>query len=466
MQTQYLIRQEAPQVPPYDAAQMAQGLGGQLAHFLFPLLVQLDVLLDKRLVRTFLQTIEVIITFRDRAHGLLLSELGGYLDTPDKAPAGTKRLSHLLHSSKWGAWIIAQFLWQRATHQLEQWQQAGEEGLVLWDESVWEKPESRQLEGLCAVRSSKAARLKHIKPGYYNPPSGPIFVPGLNWLAVLLVGRRVEQGPPLLASMRWWTSRGPKASSKREEEAKLLVELAASWGRQVLHVFDQGFAGSLWLGLLLAFALRFVLRWRGDYQLLDAQGNKRKAWKIAQGKRGWSERTVWDSRRAQWIKATVLVLPVRHPDFPAQALSLVVCRSKGRTPWYLLTNEPALSQEQAWQVVFAYVRRWQIEMTWRYDKSELAFQSPRLWQWATREKLLLMATLAYAFLLTLLEPFYDPLRLWLLRFFCHRTGRHARAAKAPLYRLRSALSRLWQDDPPNFALLGHRRHIPPTRIAA
>ena len=152
MQTQYLIRSQAPQVPPYDAAQMAQGMGAQLAHFLLPLLVQLDGLLDKRLVRTFLQTIEVIITFRDRAHGLLLWELGAYLETPDKAPAGTKRLSNLLHSTKWGAWIIAQFLWQRATQQLEQWRQAGEEGLVIWDESVWEKPESSQLEGLCAVR--------------------------------------------------------------------------------------------------------------------------------------------------------------------------------------------------------------------------------------------------------------------------------------------------------------------------
>ncbi len=152
MQTQYLIRSQAPQVPPYDAAQMAQGMGAQLAHFLLPLLLQLDGLLDKRLVRTFLQTIEVIITRRSRAHGLLLSELGAYLETPDKAPAGTKRLSNLLHSTKWGAWIIAQFLWQRATQQLEQWRQAGEEGLVIWDESVWEKPESSQLEGLCAVR--------------------------------------------------------------------------------------------------------------------------------------------------------------------------------------------------------------------------------------------------------------------------------------------------------------------------
>jgi len=95
MQKQYLTCREAPPVPPYDAAQMAQGLGVQLASFLFPLLVQLDAVLDKRLVRTFLATIQVIITFRDRANGLLLSELGGYLETPDKAPAGTKRPSRL-----------------------------------------------------------------------------------------------------------------------------------------------------------------------------------------------------------------------------------------------------------------------------------------------------------------------------------------------------------------------------------
>ncbi len=70
---------------PYDAEQMAQGLAEQLAVFLFPLLVKLDRLLDKRLVLTFLQTIRVIFTYRDRAGGLLLCELGGYLLSPDKA---------------------------------------------------------------------------------------------------------------------------------------------------------------------------------------------------------------------------------------------------------------------------------------------------------------------------------------------------------------------------------------------
>src|SRR3989441_9238254 len=45
--------------------------------------------------------------------------------------------------------------------------------LSIWESSEWEKPESLKVEGLCAVRSSKARRLTHIKPGYYTPPSRP-----------------------------------------------------------------------------------------------------------------------------------------------------------------------------------------------------------------------------------------------------------------------------------------------------
>lgn len=53
MSKQYLIRQDKPQVPPYDAAQVAQGLTEQLAQFLWPFLVSLDAVLDKREVAHF-----------------------------------------------------------------------------------------------------------------------------------------------------------------------------------------------------------------------------------------------------------------------------------------------------------------------------------------------------------------------------------------------------------------------------
>lgn len=456
MSTQYLTRIEEAPVPPFEAEGLAQGLYGALACFLAPLLIELDSRMDKRLVRTFLSVVAVILTFRDRVNGLLLSELGGYLASPDHAPAGTKRLSHLLHSRKWSAELIRTYLWERATHRLREWKAAGVEALAIWDESVWEKPESIVPEEYGPVRSSKAARLVRIKKGYYTPPRGPIFVPGLHWLGVLLVSLDQQHDPVELASMRWWTSRGPRASFKRDEQGKLLVQLALQWGRDVLHIFDQGFASSFWLGLLFAFALRFVLRWKKEYQLVDAQGNRRAAWKIARGKRGGPERTLWDCRRHQWVTASMLVLPVRHPDHRDQALWLVVARRKGGLPWYLLTNEPITTDEDAWRVMFAYARRWQIELTWRENKSELAFQSPRLWDWEPREKLLLLATLAYAFLLTLLSPFFEPVRRFLLRRYGHRTGRHCRQARAPFARLRMALSRFWQAFGPHWELLSGR----------
>jgi hypothetical protein len=125
MSTHYLTWVEQPQVPSYHAADMAQGLYAALARFLAPLLIELDAAIDKRLVRTFLQTVAIILTFRDRVNGLLPSRMGGYLETPDKAPAGTKRLSRLLHCAKWSVELIRQFLWQRASDRLTAWKDAG-----------------------------------------------------------------------------------------------------------------------------------------------------------------------------------------------------------------------------------------------------------------------------------------------------------------------------------------------------
>ena len=164
----------------------------------------------------------------------MLSELGGYLLSPDKAPAGTKRISHWLRSSKWGYQLIEQFLWQRAAEKIDELEADDKVALAIWDESVVEKPESIALEGLCAVRSSTAQHLKRIKPGYYNSPGGrPVFVPGLNWVTVMVMGLK---GLPSIASMRWWSSRGKFASDRRAEEELLLEQCGQAWARRVLHI--------------------------------------------------------------------------------------------------------------------------------------------------------------------------------------------------------------------------------------
>ncbi len=203
--------------------------------------------------------------------------------------------------------------------------------------------------------------------------------------------------------MQWWTTRGKFASQKRPTAVQLLHRCAYAWKQQVIHVWDRGFANGPWLGQAFRFQVRFVVRWKTQQKLVDAQG-KRNAWKITRGKRSLDHRLIWDNGHHCWRKTGIIYAPVTHPDYPKQPLFLVVSRpGKGRKPWYLLTNEAIQSVEDAWRIVFAYARRWQVEITYRYAKTELAMESSRLWSWQNRLKLMMMVALVYAFLLSLLH---------------------------------------------------------------
>lgn len=428
-----------------EKAQEGRLLENQCWEYLKPLLEELHGKVDRRLVKTLLDVVLVILMHRHRNNGLLLSELGDHLMGGARGPAGVKRIASLLHSGKWKSGLISKYLWQRANEKVQELRGQNEEAYVIWDESVLEKPESLQAEGLCAVRSTKAVRLKRIKPGYFNPPTGrPIFVPGFNWLQILVTGMK---GAPVLAHVWWWTTRGKKASKRRVEEGNILNKVAKLWGRKVIHIWDRGFAGSPWATRALDHHLRFILRWNKQYHLVGLDGRKQEVWKIVRGKRSWEYRMIWDAGRRCLRKTSVIALPVHLPE-DERPLFLVVSRpGSGRKPWYLLTTEPVDTPQQAWQIVFAYARRWQIEMSLRFTKSEMAFESPRLQAWEARLKFLLIASLAYAFLLSLL-PSTDLLRN-LISKFCHRTGKWSQDFSAPLYRLRLTLSRLWLSFPPH-----------------
>jgi hypothetical protein len=428
--------------------QVARALEAELTQFLAPVVEWLDTLVDKRLVRTLVASIIALVEWRNRAHGLLLSELGAYICDPAHAPAGTKRLSNLLRSPKWDANGLSLYLWRHATQRLMALEGDHETPLLIWDTSVLEKPESLASPDLGSVRSSKAHRLTRLKPGFYHPPTRPLFVPGWRWIGLLLVGLSSTSGPPHVAHMRWWTTRGLHASDQDQEQREILQLCAQTWRRRVVHVWDRGYAGRRWLSLALAFPLRFVVRWPNRYHLLSDRSGVEPvaAWRVVQGLRAWEYRQLWDARSHVARRTGVLAVPVwRQGDtLRQQPLWLVVARrGQGQEPWYLLTTEPVTTAEQAWRIVYAYARRWQIELCWRYGKSELALESPRVWSWEGRQKFLLLATLAYAFLLSLLRDDQASVRQWLLRYWCHRTGKRNRETSAPLYRLCSALSRLW-----------------------
>jgi hypothetical protein len=416
----------------------------RLQVFLSPLLVFLDQLLDRRLVNTFSGLCQSIIRLRNRSTGLYLSELGSYLLSPTKAPAGTKRISNLLRSPKWQQQNIINYLALQAQLYLERLQTVKKEKpLLLWDESVQEKAESLKSEGLCPVRSSKAKRLLRIKPGYYDPPTKePVHVPGLRWVGLLLCGLREQ---PQLARFRWWTSRGPDFSSLLQVRFELLNWARELFGSAVLHVFDRGYASEKWLGLLLAHQDRFLMRWPSAFKLVDEKGGQKRASRFSVGRRATSSQQVWDMVRKCYVKRSLLWQRCWHAAYLDCPLTLIICRPgrKGRQPWYLLTNEKVKNDKQAWKLVHAYARRWQIEQSFRFTKSELGMESCRLWFWENKMKLLQIVALVYAFLLTLLEENLQETIRNLLRAGCHRTGKRCRIAPTPLYRIRLALANLF-----------------------
>src|SRR5260370_20851275 len=128
-----------------------------LETFLMPFLHFLDEVLDKRLVRTFVQCLVAIIRLRNNPQALWLSELGSYLQGYDgyasSAAAGTKRVGKLLRSVKCTVGLIDRYLLEKADQEGQKLKEQGKRILCIWDGSVLEKAESEKLDGLCPVLS-------------------------------------------------------------------------------------------------------------------------------------------------------------------------------------------------------------------------------------------------------------------------------------------------------------------------
>lgn len=153
--------QATPHVHP-----LARSVREELRRFVAPLLRTLDQRRDRRLVVTFLETLQALFIWRHRNLGLRLSELGSYLAPPGHAPAGTKRLSNLLRSPDWQAQLLADWFWQQAVEHVATRKAADHDALLVWDDSVLEKSESDHHPALCSVRSSQARRLTRIRKGF------------------------------------------------------------------------------------------------------------------------------------------------------------------------------------------------------------------------------------------------------------------------------------------------------------
>lgn len=399
---------------------------------------RLDAQIDKRLVRTFFDLFVTVLLFRNRAMGLLLSELGGYICGFDHAPAGTKRISNLLRSKKWEASLIGTFLFQRTMERIGQMIQKGKRPLMLWDDSRIEKHESWTAEGLCSVWSSKAKRLTQVRTGFFTPPKQRICVPGFQWTGVFL---SCLGGVPSVCQMSWWTTRGRFKEDPDNIIWNLLKQLHHHLKQSVTHVLDRGYANGKMLRYLFRFEQHFIIRWKKAHLLNHVEKGSKKTHLLARSFKGRHSRIVRDKGRKKDKHVTIAWAPVNHLEHPGNQLFLVIVRDRKNHggPMYIITSLVIENASQAWQIMFSYMHRWEAEQGFRFLKSEMALESPRLWFWDNRMKLMAIVALVYDFLLSTLRNWTGWVQLFFRRW-CHRTGKRYRNASIPLYRLRMAIS--------------------------
>ena len=349
IQSKYDILQEKEQ----DPQQVSQELAQELEVFLFPFLTVLDTLLDKRLVRTLVQCCVAIIRFRNQKQGLLLSELGSYMDTyrglSESAPAGTKRIGNLIRSLKWSMFHIDRYLLVEAEKEVKRLKEAGKRILCMWDGSVVEKPESSAAEGLCPVISSKAKRLNCSKKGqvFNMPAARPVMVTGMHWTGAFIAGL---EGIPKIALMSWWTTKGTYATQTRNQEEEMLGTCIRKWGDLLLHVFDRGYASGPWIQMLQTLQVKFVIRWIKKHTFVDSNGVEKKLWEIGRGKKYRAHKEIFDVATGQKMPCDIWWTQVWHASY-AYPLFCVKVRVKKKI-WYRITNEPVKTEAQAWEIVF------------------------------------------------------------------------------------------------------------------
>jgi len=227
---------------------------------------------------------------------------------------------------------------------------------------------------------------------------------------------------------------------------RMLEKCYQNFGKLAVHILDRGYASEQVLDgsprdRLFEFEQDFIIRWKKSYNLINAKGEIKKTYLISRYCKPQGSKLVWDKERKIYKRITIAYAPVDHPQYRDKPLSLVIVRDKHhqRSPMYLLTSLPVNNTQQAWEVCFAYSHRWNIEQAFRFGKSELAMESPRLWWFENRLKFLAIVSLVYDFLISLMRNW----RGWVqqfLRNWCHRTGNRYRDATIPIYRLRMAIA--------------------------
>lgn len=310
---------------------------------------------------------------------LWTSRLATELYGGEHEPAGVKRLDRLLAHPGWRVYDVQTALHARGEERVAA---IAGEVLIALDPSDLEKPESLHSEGLQKLVSPTARHLARPRRGFGGAPlARPVTVPGFHFIAAALMGM---QGPALLLDYRWWHKR-PTDSQQTLTLLELTHALAVRYQQaRPIFVGDRGVGNRLIVSQWVQGQVRFVVRFNEHVGVCATPNGELQVVKdFLKRQRATVACEIYDTKVRRPVTVRVRWCSVWLPQHD-QPLTLVIVRHPTRAEdWRLVTNLPVNTAAQAIHIAQIYARRWQVEWSLRFLKSELVSESPRLQIWGT-----------------------------------------------------------------------------------
>ena len=289
------------------------------------------------------------------------------ISCPSRLWAMEKHLSVQLASRHWDHRPLDEALLS------DQASEVKENTILAVDFSEVVKVYGQKLEFLDRV-SDRSDPDKRVRPGY--------------WLFGVYRVDKADQVSPL--QVRLFSNRQPRFEGQNKLFDDEVFHLRGKLGGRGIWTFDRGFDGWSYLKPLLTYEQpRWIVRMRGDRNLIDAHGQKKSV-------RQWSEHIRQNLPENQIAGGLTLRLPMDK-----RPLKLVTSRWKPdceAEPWMLLTKGFDQVTYTSLKAIGTYVRRWRAEDGIRLAKQRLGCETFMVHYFRAMQRLLLMEQLAFVFL--------------------------------------------------------------------
>lgn len=285
------------------------------------------------------------------------------------------RLSRQLASEDFTDRINNWLCWQGAAA-------VGPDTVLALDLGDVQKPYAKKMEYLAQVRDGSTGK---IGQGY--------------WLCEVLAAEAYGDSiVPLYGEL--YSQDADGFQSENAQMLKAIGAVSAATGKQGIFVIDRGGDRYNLLNPLIDDGLRFVIRQRGDRDILMRGERKCSVEHAARWCRTTEKREVEVEREGQRVKLTLRLgsLPVRLPSRPKAPLWLVVIRGFGEEPILLLTNvAPEPGRAHATWVADLYLTRWKCEEAYRFVKQSYQLEDVRVRSYTALRNVYTLVTAVFYF---------------------------------------------------------------------